>query len=189
MAARHDPGFIGDARRIGTEGRIVSANFNDAQALTLLLRQYVAKNAAFFALVIIARGSEFVEHASRYESGRSELESRMVELLPCSLAVIFENADVFEAAVAFQILKPLRGQTQKLFDFGITRIPQVTVMTWIFEQNFMSPDGSHTVVESVTAPRRLPFNMVERLWMDNRTCRPRAAIHTRQIGNHLGCIG
>ena len=135
MAAGHNPGFVRDARSIGAEGQVVSANFDDAQVLTLLLRQNVAEHAALFRLEIVASGAEFVEDAARHEGGCGQLGSGMLKFLPRSFAVILENTDVLEAAVALQILNPQRGQTQELFDLDVADIPDVAIVAGIFDQN------------------------------------------------------
>src|ERR1700674_4517473 len=133
MAARHNPGFIRDARSIGAEGHVVSAIFDDPQALMLLLGQNVAEDATLFALEIVASGAEFIEDATRHESGCGQLRRGMVEFLSGALAVILENADVLEPAVALQILNPHRSQTKKLFNFQIARVPDVAVMAGILD--------------------------------------------------------
>src|SRR5208282_3659711 len=107
MAARHNPGFIGNPRRIRTESHVVSAGFYDAQTLPLFLRQNVAENAALLALKIVAAGAQFVEHAARHERGRSELRCGVIEFLSRSGAMILEDADVLEPAIALQILDAL----------------------------------------------------------------------------------
>src|ERR1700693_3946390 len=135
MAARHNPGFIRNARSIGAEGYVVSAIFDDAQGLILLLGQNVAEDATLYALEIVASGAELVEDAARHESGCGQLRGGMVEFLSGALAVILEDTDVLEPAVALQILNPQRGQTQELFDFDVARTPEIAVMVGIFEQN------------------------------------------------------
>ena len=122
MAAGHNPGFIRDARSIRAEGHVVSSSFDDAQVLTLLLGQNVAEDAALFALEVLASGAEFVEDAARHENSCRQLGSGVVEFLSRGLAVILENADVLESAIALQILNPLRGQTQELFNLDVTGI-------------------------------------------------------------------
>src|SRR6266404_2817649 len=189
MAARHNPGFIGDARRIGTEGYVISAIFENAQALMLLLRKNVAENATLFALEIVASGAEFVEDAARHENSRRQLRSGVVEFLSRGLAVILENADVFEPAIAFQILNPLRGQTQELFDLDVTGIPDMAIVAGIFQQNFVSAHRSHAVVESVAAAGRLAFDVVQGLRMNDRAGRPCTAIHAGQISDDFGWLG
>ena len=139
MAARHDPSFVRDARRIGTEGHVVSAHFDHAQVLPLLLRENVAENAALFGFEIVAPSTEFVEDAARHKDGCGELGSGVFEFLSGSRAVILENADVFEPAVALQILKPQRSQTKELFDFGVPGIPQMAVVARILEQTLCAP--------------------------------------------------
>jgi hypothetical protein len=82
-------------------------------------------------------------------------------------------------AIALQILNALRGQTQKLLDFGIARIPEMAVMTRIFQQNFVRTHRSHAVVKTIAAARRLAFDVVKRVGMDDGTRRPCAAIQAR----------
>jgi len=103
--------------------------------------------------------------------------------------VILEHADVLEPAVALQILNPQRGQTQKLFDFGVARVPEMAAVARIFDQNLVSADRSHAVVEAVGAARRLAFDVVERVRMDDGARRPCAAIHAGQVGDNMGWLG
>ena len=56
----------------------------------------------------------------------------MLELLSGAGAVVLEDADVVEAAVALQVLNALGGQQQKLFDFGVVGVPQLAVVPGIF---------------------------------------------------------
>ena len=113
----------------------------------------------------------------------------MFEVLAGCFAVILENADVLEPAVALQILNSHRGQSQELFDFEVARIPEVGVVARIFEQDFMRADCSHAVVEAVPAARRLAFDVVERMRMDDGARRPGAAIHSGQGGDDLAWLG
>src|SRR5216683_133293 len=186
MAARHDPGLVRDAWSIRAEGHVVSSRFDDAQVLTLLLRQNVAEDAALFALEVLASGAEFVADAARHENSCRQLGSGVVEFLSRGLAVILENADVLESAIALQILNPLRGQTQELFHLDVTGIPDMAIVAGILQQNFVSAHRSHAVVESVAAAGRLAFAMVQGLGMDQRARRPRAAIHAGQVGDDMG---
>src|SRR6202790_4431906 len=189
MAARHNPGFVRDARSIRAEGHVVSSSFHDAQVLTLLLGQNVAEDAALFALEVLASGAEFVEHTAWHENSCRQLGSGVVEFLSRGLAVVLENADVLESAIALQILNPLRGQTQELFPLDVTGIPDMAIVTGILQQNFVSAHRSHAVVESVAAAGRLAFDVVQGLRMDKRARRPQAAIHAGQGGDDIGQVG
>src|SRR5882762_3410700 len=189
MAARHDPSLVRHARSIRAESHVVSSRFDNAQVLTLLLRQNVAEDAALFALEVFASGAEFVEHTARHENGCRQLGSGVVEFLSGCLAVILENADVLEAAVALQILNPLCRQTQELFDLDVTGIPDMAIVAGILQQNFVSAHRSHSVVESVASAGRLAFDVVQGLRMNDRAGRPCAAIHAGQVSNDLGWLG
>src|ERR1700692_2655314 len=186
MAARHDPGLVRHTRSIRAEGYVVSSRFDDAPVLTLLLGQNVAEDAALFALEVLASGAKFVEDAARHENSCRQLGSGVVEFLSRSLAVILENADVLESAIALQILNPLRGQTQELFDLDVTGIPDMAIVTGVFDQNFVSASRSHAVVEAVAAAGRLAFDVVQGLRMNHGARRPCTAIHAGQISDDFG---
>src|SRR5260370_36068506 len=120
VGARHDAGLVREGRSIRAEGHVVSSSFNDAQVLTFLLRQNVAEDAALFALEVLASGAEFVKDTAWHKNGRRQLGIRLVEFLSGCLAVFLDNADVLDAAVALQIMNPMRGQTQILFDLEVS---------------------------------------------------------------------
>src|SRR5712692_2831649 len=113
MASRHDPGFIGNPRRVRAQGNKVATHFQHTLVLLKFLRNDVAEDAAFLLLEIIAPGSQLIEHSARHESGRSELSRGMFELLPSAGSVILEDADVLEASVAFQILNSMGNQQKE----------------------------------------------------------------------------
>src|SRR5258708_16534973 len=189
MAAGYNPGLIWNAWRIRAEGYVVSTIFDDAQTLMLFLGQDVAEDATLFGLEIVASGAELVEDAARHESGCGELGSRVVEFRSGPHAVILENADVLKSAVTLQILNPQRDQAQELLNFAIARVPEMAVMTGIFEQNLVCAHRSHAVVEAVAAASRLPLDVIERMRMDYGARRPCAALHAREVGDDLGRLG
>src|SRR5258708_37434995 len=168
MAARHDPGFVRDARSIRAEGHVVSSRLDDAQVLALLLRQNVAENAALFGLEVLASGAEFVKDTAWHKNGCRQLGSGMVEFLSGCLPVILENADVLETAVALQILNPLRGQPQELFDLDVTDVPDMAIVAGAFPQELLSAHPSHAVGEPVPATGRAAFLIVQDPPMDRR---------------------
>src|SRR2546430_17165753 len=78
--------------------------------LLKFLRNDVAKNAAFLLLEVITSGSQLIEHATRHESGGSELGGWMFEFLPSTGSVNFEDADVLQASVALRGLNSMGNQ-------------------------------------------------------------------------------
>ena len=97
MVARHNPGFVGNARSVGTERDIVAAGLDHAQGLTFFLLKMSQKTQRSLPDEIFASGAQFVEHAPRHKHGRRDLRSGMAEFLPGALAVILEQADVLDA--------------------------------------------------------------------------------------------
>ena len=73
VIAGENPGFVGNAGRVGAEGNVVSAAFDHAKGLALFLVNDVAEDAAFLGQEIFAAGAEFVEYAARHEHGGSDL--------------------------------------------------------------------------------------------------------------------
>src|SRR5882724_2100527 len=103
MTARQNPRFVRNTRRIGTEGRVVAANLQNTNSLTFFLRQDVTEHAALFIVIIITSGGKHVKGPPRPKRSSRQLRRGMLELLSRTCALILENADVFETAVALQI--------------------------------------------------------------------------------------
>ena len=167
VGSRQEPDFVGHARRVGADGNIVAAGFEDAEVLAFFLREDVAEHAAFFGLEVVASGSEFVEHAARNEGGGRQLKVGVIEFLSGGRAVVFKDADVFEALVFFEVLDALRDQSQELLDGGVGRVPELTVVVWAFEQDFVGADWTHAVVESIAASVRIAFDAIQGVGMND----------------------
>ena len=99
----------------------------------------------------------------------------MAEFLPGVLAVILEQADVFDARIALEIEDALGGQPQEMSDLIVAGVPQMPVVTRIFDQNFMRADRVHAVIDPVAAAARFTLDMVKRTGMHDGTRRPRNA--------------
>ncbi len=65
MGARENPGFVGNARSVGTQGNVVSAGFEHAEGLALFLAEDVAEHAALFGDEVFASCAQFVKYAAR----------------------------------------------------------------------------------------------------------------------------
>jgi len=68
------------------------------------------------------------------------------KFLPRVRTVIFENADVLQPGIALQVVNALRGQREELLDLRVVRVPKLAIVARVFQQNFMSANGMHTVV-------------------------------------------
>src|SRR5208282_1335966 len=119
---------------------------------------------------------------------RSDLRSRMAELLPRILAVILEQAHILDAGVALQVENALRGQAQEMCDLFVACVPQLPVVARILDQHLMRPHGTHAVIEAVAAPAGLALNMVKRRRMHYRTRRPWHARSVRRHRDHLRAV-
>src|SRR5579871_5525539 len=91
VIARNNPGLIRNARRVRAEREIVSANFNHALSLALLLMDDVAEDATLFPEEILSPGAQFVQDSSRNKHRGRNLRRRMRELLAGGLAEIFKE--------------------------------------------------------------------------------------------------
>src|ERR1022692_389160 len=140
VVAGHDPGFVGDARGVGSEGDIIAASLDHAGSLTLLLSKNVAEDAAFLGLKILTASPQLVEHAARYKHCGSELRSGMAEFLAGVGAVVLVETDVFDAWIVFEIKDTFGGEAQELADLIVAGIPEMAVMAGILDQNFMRAD-------------------------------------------------
>src|SRR5271165_5754293 len=113
----------------------------------------------------------------------------MFELLPGIWAVVLKNADVLEAVVVLQVLDTQSGETQKLLHLAVTGIPQMPPVVRVLQQDLMSSDRTHAVIQPIAATRRVALNPVQRLRMDHRARRPRTAVEPRHGRNNLQWLG
>ncbi len=185
MIARQDPGFVGDAGRVGTHGDVVAADFDDALGLALFLLNDVAEDAALFADKIFAAGAQFVEHAAWDEHGRGNLRRGMGEFLPGVLAVVLEEADVLDARVALEVEDALGGEAEEVCDLFVAGVPEMAVVARIFDQHFVRADGVHAVVDAVAAAAGIAFDAVKRRGMHDRARRPRNSRRIGRLRDHL----
>src|SRR2546422_8073847 len=109
----------------------------------------------------------------------------MLEFLSRAAALILEDADVFETAVALQILNTLRHQAQELFQFGVAGIPQMAIVMGVFEQKLVRTDRSHAVIQTVAPATGFAFDPIDRRRVNDGSRRPWAAIRAGQGCDHL----
>src|SRR5437588_9986363 len=109
----HNPGFVGNARRIGTQSEVVATNLDHARALALFLLNDVAKNTSLFACKVFASSPQLIQHPSWDEPCRRDLGSWVREFLPGVFAVVLEEADVFDPRIALQIKNAFGGHAQE----------------------------------------------------------------------------
>jgi len=128
--------------------------------LLQLLGDNVAEDAALLLFEVLAPGPQFVEHPARHKRGRGQLGVGVFELLAGAGSVVLEDADVFEAAVALQVLDALRGQEQELSDFGVAGLPHLPVVARILDQHFVRPQRAHAVINAVTAAAGFALQVV-----------------------------
>src|SRR5712671_1798944 len=81
VVARNDPGFVGDARGVRSERDVVSASFDYARGLALLLSENVTEDTTLFRLEILASRTQLVKHTARHEHGGRNLRGRVTEFL------------------------------------------------------------------------------------------------------------
>src|ERR1700733_4907645 len=131
MVARQYPGFVRNARGVGSHGDIVAARFNHARGLALLLVEDVAEDAALLADKIFAARPQFVEHTAGHKQGCGDLRRGMAELLASAGAEILEQANVLYAGVALEVQDALGGQAQELPDLIVTGEPEMAVVAGV----------------------------------------------------------
>src|SRR5450755_220307 len=89
---------------------------DDALAGVALLADDVAKNAAFLFVVIMPTVVDLFAHAARDDGQGDELGVGMLEGSAGGFAMIFENEDVAEALVVFEIEHAVAVGPQDIFD-------------------------------------------------------------------------
>ena len=185
MDAGSDPRLIGSARRVRAGGKIVAANFDDALFLLLFLRKDVAKDAALFQLVMFASRSQFVQDTTRNKGGGYHFGSGMVELLPGMAAEVLDHADVLEAAILLKVVDALSTKRQVLLDLAVVGVPQLSIVAGVFDDDFVSSDRLHGVVQAIAGATRFAFNAIDGMGMDDSARGPGVAVHGRHGGDDL----
>src|SRR4051812_19944693 len=150
MCLRKYPYLVRRPRRIRTARDKIADLFDDPAALPQLLRQDVAKDAALFLAVIVLARAKLVQHSPRDERARRQLRRGMRKILTCHCAMVLEDGDVLEPLVSFQVLYPLRCQSQKALYFRVAGIPELMIVLWVFDQHLVRADRTHPVVDAVT---------------------------------------
>src|ERR1700726_3953533 len=100
MIPRHDPGFIGCARRKWSQRHIVTTRFDHARRLPLLLIQDVAEYTSFLGLKVLTSRAQFIEHTPRNEHCGGDLRGWVREFLSGARSVVLKQTDVFDPRVA-----------------------------------------------------------------------------------------
>src|SRR3954463_12396218 len=137
MRLRQGPYLVRSARGIRTARHEISRCLDDPASLPQFLHQDVAKNAALFLVVVILPRAKLVQHPPRNERARRQLRCWVRKILPCYRAMVFEDSDVLEALILFQVLDSLGCQAQKALDLGVARVPQLMVMFGVLDQDLM----------------------------------------------------
>ena len=108
----------------------------------------------------------------------------VIEFLSGGRAVVFKDADVFEALVFFEVLDALRDQSQELLDGGVGRVPELAIVVRALEQDLVGADGTHAVVKSVAATVGIAFDAVEGVGMNDGARGPLSVV-ARHAGDDL----
>jgi hypothetical protein len=113
----------------------------------------------------------------------------MLKFLSGANPIILEKADVFKPLVAFEVLNALSCEGKELFDLAIAGGPKGAVVPGILDQDLVSADGAHAVIEAVSPASRLAFDVIQGRGMNNRSRRPGIAVETRRAGDDLSTGG
>ncbi len=185
VRAREDPGFVWNARSVGTGGEKVAARFDHAYRLLFLLRDDVAEDAALLLLEVLLAGAQLVEDAARDEGGGRQLRSRVIELLASGASEILVDGDVLEAAVALEVGNARAGENKELLHFGVGGAPVIPVVARVLDQHFVSAHRLHLVIQAFAAACGVAFHVVDRVGMHHGAGRPRASGDRWARGDHL----
>jgi hypothetical protein len=87
----------------------------------------------------------------------------MLQLLTCLLPHIPEESHVAESQVLLQIGDPRDVGAESLGSVIITEPRIGQGMLGMLDHHLMSPQIAHLVVDTLSLPRRVPFNLVDRV--------------------------
>jgi len=89
----------------------------------------------------------------------------MAEFLASMGTEILAQAYIFNSRIMLEVENSFRSKTQKMADLFITGIPEVAIVTRVFDKNFMRSDSSHAVINAISAAAGLALDVIERCRM------------------------
>ena len=157
------PDFIWYAGRIRTERDVFALRVHDPFSLALFLFQDVAKNASFFFSIPFPGSAQFIKNSAGHKSGGSDLGVGVRAFLARKWAVILVGRDIFEPAVALQILDALPPGFQDQENLVVAQILKLAVVFGCLYDDFVGTHRLHLIVDSVSPALGIAFHAKERV--------------------------
>ena len=107
---------------------------------------------------MVLRGFQLHRHLPRRDGRGDQLRVRMREGGAGLFAVVLEEQDVLEARVSHQVPEPLLIDKEDLLELRRRHVAQVQVVIGAFDDDLMSSDTPHAVVEPHPLASQLPLD-------------------------------
>ena len=157
------PHFKRETRRVRRQRDEVIVFADHPFAGVALLANHVAENAALFFVVVVPATVHFFAHAARNDRQRDQLRMGMLQRSAGGLAVIFENQDVAEALVVFQVEHAVAVRPQNVFDSAFSaRLRERRGVIRRFDDHFVRADAIHLVEQAFAFAIEVAFDAQRR---------------------------
>ena len=190
MLLRQDPGLEWKTRRVGSQGEKVPIFSDHASAGLGFLADDVAEDTTLLIHVILLRSLDLFGHVNRKNGQRNELRVRVLKGGASSLAVVFENQDVFETTVLLEVQDAAAECPEHVFNALGRKSGQAGIVVGSFNDDLMGADAIHAVKHTFCPPIEIGLDTECREFVGNYTHRPtrtvalerRSAVGVRAVG-------
>ena len=143
-------------------------------------------DAAFALFVPLVRSVQLVLDTTGNEDGAGDLGVRVGPFFAGFGTLIFEDADIFEADVFFEVGDARAPDLENALNFFVGKLGEAAVVLGSLDDNFVGAGGSHFVVHAFGEAARLAFDAVERIGMGQDANLRRAIGGRRENGLRTG---
>src|ERR1700728_1800760 len=194
MLLGQNPGLEGKTRSVRRQRDKVLVLRNHSQSAVHFLPNNVAEHATFLVEEILLGAFQFLRDVNRKNGQCNQLRVRMLQRRSRGLAVVFEDQDVFEAAIFFQIEDAVPERPQNVFNaFGRQRGEAGGVVGRL-NNDFVRPDSVHAIKHALRLAVERAFNTQSWKLIGHDANRPTRgvplrrwpAVRVRTVGLNLG---
>src|ERR1035437_2845559 len=188
VALGQNPGFKGEARRIGREHGEAVGLTDQADAGCRLVADDVAEDAALLEIEKKFGGVHFFLDALGDDGKRDQLGMGMLERRARGVAIVLEEDDVAEATVLLEIVDAILERPEDLFDELVGHVAEGRAVVRPFDDDLVGADAVHLVVHALAPAVQLAFDTEdgEFIGHDAHTPTGLVAVPGGAVGQHVG---
>jgi hypothetical protein len=96
----------------------------------------------------------------------------MLQRCACSFAMVFENENVFEAAISFQVNDAVAEGPEHVLNAFVGHVGKCLPVVWRLDNHFVRADSIHAVVHAFRTPVEVAFDSQGGILVGHHAHRP-----------------